>query len=341
MRTRSRNIGVVVVLLLAVGAGRSAGQGQDRGGPDAVTVAGSVLDPSGAAIAAAQVTLTVTEGTPSRTATSGIDGRFTFVAVAPGTYAVSVQAQGFAPFTTRPFTVTSRSRFTVPPITLSLEEVTASVTVRPIEAIAEEQIKAQEKQRLFGFVPNFYVSYIPDAAPLASHQKLSLASRHTFDWTSFAGATVSAAIQQAVDAHPGYGRGASGYAKRWAASFATERSNDLLSHYVFASLFHQDPRYFYQGTGTTQSRLRHALSYSFAARSDSGKPMPNYAYLLGGMGAAALSTAYYPSEERGAGLIFTNAALGLVGRAGQAIVQEFVARRVTTNAGEPRPSGKP
>jgi hypothetical protein len=69
--------------------------------------------------------------------------------------------------------------------------------------------------------------------------------------------------------------------------------------------------------------------------------MPNYAYLLGGMGAAALSTAYYPSEERGAGLIFTNAALGLVGRAGQAIVQEFVARRVTTNAREPRPSGKP
>jgi hypothetical protein len=151
---------------------------------------------------------------------------------------VTVQAQGFAPFSTGLFTVPSRDRFEVSPITLSIEEVTASVTVRPIEAIAEEQIKAQEQQRLFGFVPNFYVSYIPDAAPLASRQKLSLATRHTFDWTAFAGATVSAAIQQAVDAHPGYGSGASGYAKRWAAAFATERSNDLLSHYVFASLFH-------------------------------------------------------------------------------------------------------
>jgi len=341
MSMRWRNIGVVVLLLLAVGAGTSSGQGQDRDDRESATVAGSVLDPSGAAVSAAQVTLTFTDGTQLRTATPGIDGRFTFVHVAPGSYVVTVQARGFAPFATRPFPVASRGGFTLPPITLSIEDVTASVTVRPIEAIAEEQIKAQEKQRLFGFVPNFYVSYIPDAVPLASRQKFSLASRHTFDWTSFAGATVSAAIQQAVDAHSGYGRGASGYAKRWAASFANERANDLLSHYVFASLFHQDPRYFYQGTGTTRSRLRHALSYAVAARSDGGKPMPNYAYLLGGMGAAALSNAYYPREERGAGLIFTNAALGLVGRAAQAVVQEFVARRVTTNVRGPRPSGIP
>jgi hypothetical protein len=341
MRSRSRNVAAVVVLLLAVGAGTSAGQAQDRGGLNAATVAGRVRDPSGAAVPAAQVMLTFTDGTPSRIATSGRDGRFTFVQVPPGSHVVTVEAQGFAPFATRPFMLTSRDGFTLPPITLSIEEVTASVTVRPIEAIAEEQIRAQEKQRLFGFVPNFYVSYIPDAAPLTAGQKYWLASRHTFDWTSFAGATVSAAVQQGLDAHSGFGRGASGYAKRWAASFTYERSNDLLSHYVFASLFDQDPRYFYQGTGTTQSRLRHALSYAFAARSDSGKPMPNYAYLLGGMSAAALSNLYYPREERGAGLVLTNAALGLIGRAGQAVVQEFVARRVTTNVRGPRPSGAP
>jgi hypothetical protein len=342
MRRRRRRIGVVVVLLLlGVGAGTAPGQEQDRDDREAATIAGSVLDPSGGAVGAALVTLTFTDGTPSRTATSGIDGRFTFVHVAAGSHVVTVQAQGFAPFATPPFTLTSRGEVTLPPITLSLGDVSASVTVRPIEAVAEEQIKAQEKQRLFGVVPNFYVTYIPDAAPLASRQKFSLASRHTFDWTSFAGATVSAAVQQGVDAHSGFGRGASGYAKRWAASFATERSNDLLSHYVFASLFHQDPRYFYQGTGTTPSRLRHALSYALAARSDSGKLMPNYAYLLGGVGAAALSNAYYPRQERGTGLILTNAALGVVSRAAQAVVQEFVARRLTTNVGAPRPSGTP
>src|SRR5262249_44155765 len=237
------------------------------------------------------------------TATSEIDGGFTFARIGPGSYIVTVQARGFAPFATAPFTLASRRAFTLPPITLSIEDVRASVTVRPTHGIAEEQIHAEEQQRLFGFVPNFYVSYLPDAAPLTASQKLSLATRHTFDWTSFAGATISAAIQQEIDAHPGYGRGPSGYAKRWAASFANERSVDLLSHYVFASLLNQDPRYFYQGTGTTQSRLRHALSYAFVARGDTGRTMPNYAYLLGDMGAAALSNVYYPREERGAGLI--------------------------------------
>ena len=83
------------------------------------------------------------------------------------------------------------------------------------------------------------------------------------------------------------------------------------------------------------------MSYAFVARSDGGKPMPNYAYLLGGMGAAALSTAYYPRGERGAGLILTNAALGFVGRAAQAVIQEFVARRLTTNVPRPRSSVTP
>jgi len=340
-RNGLRTVAVAVVLFLAVDVGTSVGQGQDRDDQEAAIVGGSVRDPSGAAVSAAQVTLTVTDGTQSRTATSGIDGRFTFARVAPGSYVVTVQAQGFAPFATSPFTLASGRALTLAPITLSIEEVTASVTVRPTEAIAEEQMHAEEKQRLFGFVPNFYVSYLPDAAPLTSSQKFSLAARHTFDWTSFAGATVSAAIQQAIDAHPGYGRGPSGYAKRWAATFVNERSDDLLSHYVFAALWHQDPRYFYQGTGTTRSRLYHGFSYAFVARSDTGKAMPNYAYLLGDLGAAALSNAYYPRADRGAGLILTNAALGMAGRAVQGVVQEFVARRVTTNVPEPRSSAIP
>jgi len=43
--------------------------------------------------------------------------------------------------------------------------------------VAEEQIKVEEKQRVLGVLPNFYVSYIPDAAPLSSKQKFKLAGR--------------------------------------------------------------------------------------------------------------------------------------------------------------------
>ena len=104
-----------------------------------------------------------------------------------------------------------------------------------------------------------------------------------------------------------------------------------MSHAVFPSLFHQDPRYFYQGSGTKWSRIKHAVSYSFVARSDSGKIMPNYSYFLGDLSAGALSNLYYPASSRGAGLVFTNAAIGFAGRAGQNLVQEFLFKHLTKN----------
>jgi hypothetical protein len=214
---------------------------------------------------------------------------------------------------------------------LSVDSVTTSVVVRSIEATAEEQISAQEQQRLFGFIPNFYVSFVPDAAPLTSHQKLTLALHETLDWTAFVGTTVAATIDQATNAHPGFGDGGSGYAKRWAANFVDDRTGDLLSHYVFPSLFHQDPRYFYQVHGTKLSRLIHASTSAFVARSDTGTTMPNYAYLLGSLTAAGLSNTYYPHEARGVDLILTNVAIGLAGRAAVAVTHEFIGKRLTTN----------
>ena len=214
---------------------------------------------------------------------------------------------------------------------LAVEGFSTSVVVRATEAIAEEQIKAQEQQRWLGIVPNFYVSYVPDAAPLTSRQKFTLAAHETFDWTAFVGASVAAAIDQSTAAHPGFGDGASGYAKRWAASFADNRTGDLLSHYVFASVFRQDPRYFYQGTGTTKSRLIHALGSAFLARSDRGTTMPNYAQIFGNIGAAALSNVYYPHSERGASLMVSNLAISLASRAAKAVTQEFLGKRLTTH----------
>jgi len=243
-----------------------------------------------------------------------------------------VEAVGFAQFQTDEFTVTAQQVFTLPTISLSVAAQNTSLVVRPTEVIAAEQIKAEEKQRVLGIVPNFYVSFVPDAAPLTSKQKFSLSVHDAIDWASFVAVSAGAGAEQATNAFKGYGQGAAGYGKRWGALFATARSNDLLSHYVFASLFHQDPRYFYHGTGTKKSRLFHALSYAFVARGDNGKAMPNYTYILGDLCSGALSNAYYPPANRGAGLVFTNAAIALAARAGQGVLEEFVGKRFTKNA---------
>jgi hypothetical protein len=316
--------GLVLALVLALRGTAMAQQ--------ATLVSGTVVDPIGSVVTDARVALTTADGTPVQVATTGAKGEFTFPDVAAGSYVVRVDVIGFTPFSTDAFTVDDGGRLlTLPQIVLAVEGFSTSVVVRTTEAIAEEQIKVQEQQRWLGIVPNFYASYVPNAAPLTSRQKFTLAAHETFDWTAFVGASVAAAIDQSTAAHPGFGDGPSGYAKRWAATFADNRTGDLLSHYVFASVFRQDPRYFYQGTGTTKSRLIHALGSTFLARSDRGTTMPNYAQMFGNIGAAALSNVYYPHSERGASLMVSNLAVGLASRAARAVTLEFLGKRLTTH----------
>jgi hypothetical protein len=296
------------------------------------SITGTVGDTSGAAIPGAQVSLTHRDGTPLHTLFSDGRGDFAFTKLPAGSYLVIINAKGFAPYTSAEFALSSDQSYLVPSIALSVASDTTEVTVRPTEVIAAEQIKAEEKQRLLGVVPNFYVSYAKDPAPLTTKQKFSLATHDTLDWTSWVGISATAGIEQANNSYAGYGQGAAGYGKRWAAKFGDGRSSDYLSHAVFASLFHQDPRYFYQGTGTTKSRLIHAVSSSFIARSDSGKNMPNYSYLLGAMTAGALSNAYYPHADRGLSLVFVNSFVGIAGRSGGAVLQEFLGKKLTKNA---------
>lgn len=298
---------------------------------ESARVSGTVLDPSGAAVPGARVALTQAGESQGQSTTTGTDGSFNFSDVHPGSYIVLVQAKGFQSATTARFTVAATQTYEIPSVKLSIAAATTEVVVQPTEVIAAQQIKAEEKQRVFGVIPNFYTSYVWNAAPLDTKQKYSMALRDTFDPTTFIGVSLGAGIEQATNAFSGYGHGAQGYAKRWGALFANGRTSDILSRAVFPSLFHQDPRYFYQGSGSTWSRARHAIGYAFVARSDSGRVMPNYSYFLGDLCSGAISNLYYPASNRGASLVFTNAALGIAGRAGQDLFQEFVFKHITKN----------
>jgi hypothetical protein len=296
------------------------------------SVAGTVLDLSGAAVPGAEVSLLHRDGTQSHSMVSAANGEFNFTKILPGSYLVIVNAEGFALFSSPEFLVTVRQAYEVPNISLSVATANIEVLVRPTDLIAAEQIKAQEKQRLIGVIPNFYTSYIYDAAPLTWKQKFSLAARGTFDPVSVIGVGMAAGKEQARNDYAGYGQGAAGYSKRFAAKFVDGRSSDFLTHAVFPSVFHQDPRYYYQGSGSVKSRLVHAVSSAFVTRSDSGRTEPNYSYLLGDTSAAALSNLYYPQANRGAHLVFTNAAVGLAGRVSGNLLREFLPKHLTTNA---------
>ena len=83
-----------------------------------------------------------------------------------------------------------------PAIPLSIANITTEVNVRPASVIAAEQIKVEEHQRLLGAFPNFYVSYIPDAAPLTTKLKYRLAWKSSTDLITVGGVAFLAGLQQ-------------------------------------------------------------------------------------------------------------------------------------------------
>jgi hypothetical protein len=325
-------VGAVFMLLLFTATATHAQPSESA------SVSGTVVDVSGGAVANAEVRLMDQGGSIVGTAITRQDGTFAFDAIPAASYVISVTATGFETYGSPTVTLVAGQPFRVPNVVLSIAAVTTSVVVLPTEVIAAQQIKAEEQQRVLGVIPDFYTSYVWNAAPLNAKQKFSLAVRRAFDPVTLVGTSFGAGIEQVTNTFPGYGWGAEGYAKRWGALFVTARTSEMLSRAVFPSIFHQDPRYFYQGSGSTWSRIRHAVGSAFLARSDSGHLMPNYSYVLGAISSGALSNLYYPEASRGAGLVVTNAALGIAGRAGQNLIREFVFRHLTKHV---RGDGKP
>ena len=235
------------------------------------TLTGAIIDQTGASVRDARVTLTGS-GEGLRVVRSGDDGSFTFSNLPAGTFHLMVEATGFAPVSSAPVSLRDNETIAAPTISLLVAANDAQVEVRgDTEAIANEQIKAEERQRVLGVVPNFYTSYVYDAAPLDAKQKYTFALRETFDPVRFVATAIGAGIQQANNNFKGYGSGAAGYGKRYAALYGTGLFSDMLSHAVFPVIFHQDPRYFYQGSGTVKSRFIHAISFAVVIRSDSGR----------------------------------------------------------------------
>ena len=167
--------------------------------------------------------------------------------------------------------------------------------------VATKQVKSEEQQRVLGFIPNFYVVYDRNPEPLTTKLKFELALKVSKDPVTFAGVAFMAGVKQAADT-PNYGQGAEAFGKRLGATAADGLTDIMIGGAILPSLLHQDPRYFYQGTGTTGSRVRHAIFSPFIAKADNGRSQPNYSTLGGSLASSAMSNLYFPASNRGAGL---------------------------------------
>lgn len=310
------------------------GQNSDSG---TATLSGTVLDTARDVIQHARVTLKSRAGGTPQTVDSGPNGQFSFAGLSPGTYRVTVTGPGMSSFNSPWMTLRAGDVQIVPEVVLSVAAASTSVTVfGDKEELAEQQVKIAEEQRVFSVLPNFYSSYDWNAPPMMAKQKFKLGLRSSIDPVTFVEVAGLAGAQQYHNSFPGFGGGVEGYGKRYAAAYATDFTGHMLTSAVFASLFHEDPRYFYKGTGTIRQRTFYALSAAVMARTDDGRWRPNYAHVLGNFAGGAISNFYYPDSSRGVGLTLENGLIDTAANAATNLIREFVLKGITSHAG-----GKP
>ncbi len=296
------------------------------------SISGTAMDAQQEVIPAAKVALDGPNHT-HRDVVADDNGAFTFDQVTSGgPYRVTVTATGFTSWTSQDLTITPGqfvylSEVNVP---ISGGENSIVVSANPQE-IAVEQINLEVTQRAFGFIPNFYVAYNKDAAPLPARLKFKLALKAETDPITFLGVAFISGIDQAA-ANPDYPGGMKGYGQRLGANYTTGFTDIMFGGAILPTLLHQDPRYFYQGTGSTRSRFLHAIATPVICRGDNGRWQPNYSSIGGDLIASAISESYYPQSNRGASLVLNNALIAGAGRMANGLVQEFVMRRFTSNS---------
>jgi hypothetical protein len=295
-------------------------------------ISGSVLDANGDTLPGASVTLTSEKGAEERTSVSGNNGEFSFGGLPAGSFRLSVTSPGMAPFVLPGIVVGPGERRAPLQISMAIAGTTTEVrvVVTPTE-LAQEQVKAAEKQRVLGVLPNFYSSYIWDAAPLNSRQKFDLAFHSVADPVEFLGTGIVAGAEQATNTFPGYGQGVEGYAKRYGAAYADDVLGRMIGSAILPSLLHQDPRYFYKGSGSVRARAFYAVSRAVVTRGDDGRTEPNYSRLFGSFAAGGLANLYYPRADRGLGLTLGDGFVSIAGHAADNLIREFLLRRLTPN----------
>ena len=309
------------------------------------SIKGTLVDSQGAAIHGVAITLVQKNNGRNRAANRVVitDGRggFAFNNLTPGTYRVEIDAPGVEPVVSGEFSLAPGEAMELPLATNRLARKNTTVNVvATSNQVAQAQVQEEVHQRILGFLPNYSTSYIWDAAPMTAKLKYKLAFRSIFDPMTLVIAAAVAGAEQWHNTFPGYGQEAGGYGKRLGATFADTAINRTLTYAVFPSLFHQDPRYFYRGSGSFRTRLLYAIESAVICRGDNGQMEPNYSKIVGSFTAAGLSNLYRAPQDRTAGITLRNGLVIIGSGAAVNIFREFFSRKLTPKV-PPFATGKP
>lgn len=166
-------------------------------------------------------------------------------------------------------------------------------------------LSLQEPRRILGFMPNFRtVSAGSKPHPPGWNYNFEVATRQSFDYSSFVFLGLTSISAEWLDEHPSLGKGPNGfYAYTW-RGLLDKTDGTYLSGWLLPSLLHEDPRYYPMGHGhAVATRVLYVVSQQAVARSYGGSPTPNIAGLGGKVLTQVISRSYYPAGTSGFGVL--------------------------------------
>lgn len=189
--------------------------------------------------------------------------------------------------------------------------------------VAPGKTQQGEDKRVLGVLPNYRTAeQNAQYQPITPKQKLSIASKDSFDYPLMLLSTIYAGFYQLENSHPEFGQGLAGYGRRLGTTYADEAIGNMLTEGFMPIVFHEDPRYFRLAEGTKTHRALYALTRIFVTRTDAGGTSFNFAEVVGNGMAAGIGLSYYP-DYRHYGDYIQSWGLACGTDAGSQVLKEF------------------
>lgn len=173
----------------------------------------------------------------------------------------------------------------------------------------------QQPKRILGIMPNYRAVSAGAIAPLpTTREAFKIATKNSFDYSAFVFTGMTSLIAEAGDKHPQLGHGVPGF---WGYSwrgFVDKTDGNYLVIFALPTLFHQDERYYAMGHGSIWKRALYSSTRILITPDKQGQNGFNASEILGRGMAQAISTTYYPSQDR--------TASGILAKYGYALMRD-------------------
>ena len=167
------------------------------------------------------------------------------------------------------------------------------------------QLSKQQPKRILGVMPNFRaVSAGAQPPPPTSKQAFIIATKNSFDYSSFVFVGITSGLAFWSEAHPSIGEnGLPAYGGYYWRGLLDKTDGNYLVIWALPTLLHQDERYYAKGEGEFFKRGIYAATRILITPNYHGHNTFNASEVFGRAIAQGISTTYYPKSDRTVGAL--------------------------------------